>query len=226
MKKDNNEKCAKIIKNLNALGHLIANIEFNYDLLCSLYDHKDKVDDIEFKDIECAFNNFVLTASIIKQHIKSFEKDLDETFIKTKKYQKVKAGLFENEWHLILLGLRNYIQHVFHVKISFGYGFSSNPDDQELFITNFTLIKHKDLHTNKPENIAFNNYFKHCFALPIMPFTTENMYLIDRFYEQYDKVIHEHYKSMLAKYDNVEDIDQYAMDMHNIYFSNLNSFKD
>lgn len=226
MTKQKSEKCAKIIKNLNALGHLITNIKFNYGILCSVYEQKDKIDDVEYKDFECALNNFILTASIVKQHIKSFEKDLDETFIKTKKYQKVKTALFDNEWHLILLGLRNYIQHVFHIKISFGNALSESPDEEDLFITNFTLIKHKELHTNKPENIALNNYFKYCFALPIMPFATENMCLIDRFYKQYDKVVHEHYKSILAKYNSVKDVDQYAMDMHDIYFANLNSFKD
>ena len=69
MKKDNNEKCAKIIKNLNALGHLITNIKFNYGILCSVYEHKDEIEDIEFKDFECALNNFCTFFVVVFFHL-------------------------------------------------------------------------------------------------------------------------------------------------------------
>ena len=226
METNSNIKCAKIIKGLNALSHLMTNIRYNYFTLESIYKVRKRIKDIEYKQVECAFNNFILSASILKQHIKSFEKNLDEKYLKSKKYTTTVKSLFDNEWHLILLGLRNYLQHVFHFKICFGNLLSDDGKEEDLFIANYTLLKHSDLHKNKPENIAMQRYFKYCFALPIMDFATENMFLIEDFYHKYDKIIHEHYKSILTKYNNVKDVDQYAMDMHDIYYSNLSSFND
>lgn len=220
-----NFQCAKIIKGLNALSHLMTNIRYNYFALDSIYKVREKIEDIEYKEVECAFNNFILTSSILKQYIKSFEKDLDTNYIKSKKYKKTVDSLFNNEWYLILLGMRNYLQHVFHFKIGSGNLFSDG-GEEDLLIANYTLLKYDELHPNKPENIAFQRYFKYFFALPIMDFATENILLIEKFYHDYDKIIHEHYKAMLAKYDKVKDVDQYAMDMHEIYLENINSFND
>ena len=222
--KDSNIQCAKIIKGLNALSHLITNVRYNYFALESIYNKRKKIKDVEYKQVECAFNIFILTASIIKQYIKSFEKNLDIKYIKSKKYTKTKDLLFGNEWHLILLGLRNYLQHVFHFKISFGNIMSDARNNEDLFILSFTLLDYYKLHPNKPENIAMQRYFKYYMALPIMDFATGNMLLIEKFYHYYDKIIHEHYKAMLAKYDKVKDVDQYAMDMHEIYLENIDSF--
>lgn len=221
---DSNIQCAKIIKGLNALSHLVANVRYNYFTLESIYKKRKKIKDIEYKQVECAFNNFILTASIIKQYISSFEKNLEIKYLKSKKYTKIKDSLFSNEWHLILLGLRNYLQHVFHFKIGFGNIMSDDRNNEDLFILNFTLLDYDKLHPNKPENIAMQRYFKYYMALPIMDFATENMLLIENFYHYYDKIIHEHYKAMLARYDKVKDVDQYAMDMHEIYLKNINSF--
>ena len=127
---------------------------------------------------------------------------------------------------MILLGLRNYLQHVFHFKIGFGNILSDDESDEDLFILSYTLLDYDKLHSNKPENIAMQRYFKYCMALPIMDFAADNMYLIEKFYQNYNKIINEHYRSMLAKYDKVKDVDQYAMDMHDIYYSNLNSFNN
>ena len=222
--KNNNVKCAKIIKNLNSLSHLIKNIEFNYNIFCSAYYHRESYKDMEYKDVECALNNFILTASILKQHIKSFEKDIDITFIKTKKYQKVMSILFDNEQYLILLGLRNYLQHLFHIKICLGNSICENSDQEDLYITNYTLLKHQDLHLNKPENIALKNFFGKHIGLSIILFVLENMDLIDKFYKRYDKVIHEHYNSILSKYNKEKDVDQYALDLGCIYRENISSF--
>ena len=101
---------------------------------------------------------------------------------------------------------------------------SDDRNNEDLFILNFTLLDYDKLHPNKPENIAMQRYFKYYMALPIMDFATENMLLIENFYHYYDKIIHEHYKAMLARYDKVKDVDQYAMDMHEIYLKNINSF--
>ena len=221
---NSNIQCAKIIKGLNALSHLMTNIRYNYFTLESIYNKRKKIKDIEYKQVECAFNNFILTASIIKQYINSFEKNLDTKYIKSKKYIKTKNFLFSNEWHLILLGLRNYLQHVFHFKIGLGNLMSDVKNNEDLFILSFTLLNYDKLHPNKPENIAMQRYFKYCMALPIMDFATENMILIEDFYHKYDKIIHEHYNASLAKYDELKDVDQYAMDMHEIYLENLNSF--
>lgn len=226
MKTNSNIKCAKIIKGLDALSHLMTNIRYNYLALESIYKARKRIKDIEYKQVECAFNNFILSASTLKQHIKSFEKILDEKYLKSKKYTTTVNSLFNDEMYLILLGLRNYLQHVFHFKICFGNLFSDNGKDEDLFIVNYTLLKYDELHKNKPENVAMQRYFKYCFALPIMDFATQNMFLMEDFYQKYDKIIHEHYKSILTKYDDVKDIDQYAMDMHKIYNDNLNSFND
>ena len=83
-----NFQCAKIIKGLNALSHLMTNIRYNYFALDSIYKVREKIEDIEYKEVECAFNNFILTSSILKQYLKSFEKDLDTNYIKSKKYKK------------------------------------------------------------------------------------------------------------------------------------------
>lgn len=219
-------KPAKIIKGLDALCHLMTNIRYNYLSLESIYKARKRIKDIEYKQVECAFNNFILSASILKQHIKSFEKNLDEKYLNSKKYITTVNSLFKDEWYLILLGLRNYLQHVFHFKICFGNLLSNDGEEEDLYIVNYTLLKYDDLHRNKPENIAMQRYFKYFFALPIMDFAAQNMFLIEKFYEKYDKIIHEHYKSILTKYNDVKDIDQYAMDMHKIYYSNLNSFND
>lgn len=222
--KDNsNKKTAKIIKGLNALSHLMENIRYNYFALEIAYSKKDDTDGIEYKDVECCFNNFILTASILKQYIKSFEKYLDKKYIRSKKYTIAVNSLLNNELHLILLGMRNYLQHIFHFKIGAG-NLLGNTDIEDLFISSFTLLKYNELHQNKPENIAFQNYFKHCLFLPVMDFATENMFLIEKFYQKYDKIIHEHYKNKLRNYDKDNNIDQYAMDMHKIYFENLKSF--
>ena len=74
MKKDNNEKCAKIIKNLNALGHLITNIKFNYGILCSVYEHKDEIEDIEFKDIEK-----IIEVNKIKRLVREQNQEINDT---------------------------------------------------------------------------------------------------------------------------------------------------
>ncbi len=224
IKKDNsNIKIAKIIKGLNALSHLMENIRYNYFALEMAYNEKDNTDDVEYKQVECCFNNFILTAAILKQHIKSFKKSLDTKYTQSKKYIMTVNSLLNNEWHLILLGMRNYLQHIFHFKIGVGNLFEDN-DKEDLFIANYTLLKYDELHPNKPENIAFQNYFKYCLFLPVMDFATENMFLIEKFYRKYDKIIHEHYKSKLNNYDKDKNIDQYAIDMHEIYFDNLNHF--
>lgn len=222
MNNKNKFKYAKIIKNMDSLRNLVYNIRFNYSVLLSTYEKRHKIKDIEYKQISCLLNNFILTSSIIKQYILSYEKDLSSAFIKTKKYIKTINFLFEDEWYLILLGLRNYLQHIFELKLGFG-NLMSESNEEDLFIASFTLIKHEDAHKTK-ENIAMYNYFK-CFTfLPIMDFASVIMELIDNFYEKYNKIIHSHYKSALAKYSNT-DIDQYAMDMHEIYYNNINSFK-
>ena len=222
-----NEQCAKILKNINALNNLMSNISYNYGVLLSMYNIKEKFsDDIEYTPISCALNNFILMSSILKQHIKSFENDLDDSLLKSKKYNKVKTDLFENEFHLIMLGLRNYLQHIFQLKLGFGNLLSEDGEEEDLFILGFTLIKHESLHQNKRENIAVREYFKHCYALPIIPFAAENIFLMDRFHKKYVKVINDHYKSALAKYDENQEIDQYAMDMHDIYLNNLYSWRE
>ena len=227
MNLNSNEKCARIIKNLNALDNLMSYINYNYDVLTTLYETREEnIDDVEYTNISCALNNFILTSSILKQHIKSFEKDLDESFLKTKKYKKIKTELFENEWYLILLGLRNYLQHIFQLKLGFGNLLSEDGEGEDLFILGFTLIHHEDLHQNKRENVAVQEFFKYCYALPIMPFADENMILMDMFHKQYDKLIHEHYKAEFEKYHENQEVDQYAMDMHDIYLNNLYSFRD
>lgn len=226
MANDKYIKCARIIKGLNALNHLVVNIRFNYNILLSIYNQRKKIKDIEYKNVECAFNNFILVSSIIKQYIKAYERELDSSFLKTKKYVKNKAYLFENEWYLILLGLRNYLQHVFHFKICFGNFLSNKEEDDDLFIANYTLLNHEDLHKNKPENIAMLRYFKYCWALPIMDFSTNILLLIENFQIKYNKTIHEHYNSLLSKYDNDKNNDQYATNLHDIYLNNINSFKN
>ena len=65
MTNDNYIKCARIIKGLNALNHLVVNIRFNYNILLSIYNQRKKIKDIEYKNVECAFNNFILVSSII-----------------------------------------------------------------------------------------------------------------------------------------------------------------
>lgn len=222
MKTEETYKIARIIKNLNAFDHLMQNIRFNYNILVGCYAMKDEVDDVEYKDVECAFNNFVLISSIVKQHIKSFEKDLDIKFLKTKKYCNVVNYLFNDKLYLIFLGLRNYLQHVFHFKISFG---NMGGDEEELFISNFTLLKIDDM-KKRTENQAMQRFFKHCWSLPIMDFSLCIMDLIENFYKKYQKVIKDHYKSKLNKYDKSSDIDQYAMDMHDIYFENLTNINN
>lgn len=207
---------------MDSLRNLVDNIRFNYGFLLSAYKKRHKIKDMEYKQISCLLNNFILTSSIIKQYILSYEKDLNPSLIKTKKYKKAINFLFENEWYLILLGLRNYLQHIFGLKLCIGNIMSEN-DEEDLFIASFTLIKHEDAHKTR-ENIAMYNYFKNIPFLPIMDFASIVMELIDNFYEKYDKVIHSHYKSALEKYSNT-DIDQYAMDMHQIYYNNINSFK-
>lgn len=222
MDNKNKFRCAKIIKNMDSLRNLVNNIRFNYGFLLSAYEKRHKIKDMEYKQISCLLNNFILSSSIIKQYIISYEKDISPTFIKTKKYKKTINFLFEDEWYLILLGLRNYLQHIFGLKLCIGNIMSEN-NEEDLFIASFTLIKHEDAHKTK-ENISMYNYFKRFSFLPIMDFTSNIMELIDNFYEKYDKVIHSHYKSALEKYSNT-DIDQYAMDMHQIYYNNINSFK-
>lgn len=212
-------ECANIIKGLNALEHLINNIRHNYVVLESIYNEREKIVDIEYKPIEFAFNNFILIASILKQHIKSFEKNLDTTFKNSKKYQGIYKFLFTNEWHLILLGMRNYLQHVFHIDLSFGS--DGDTDQEDLFISGYTLLNCNELHPNKPENKSLLTYFKHCIALPIMPFAAENMYLMEMFYKKYNNLIYEHYKAKLEHYDKEKDHDQYAEDLRDIYLSNL-----
>ncbi len=219
---EENYKIARIIKNLNAFGHLMQNIRFNFGILASLNTLKDKTNDAEYKDVECAFNNFILISSIVKQHILSFEKDLDSKFIQTKKYQKVKNYLFNDFFYLVLLGLRNYLQHVFHFKISFG---NIDGSKEELLISSFTLLKIDKLKKNK-ENNEMQKWFKRCLALPIMDFSFCNMDLIENFYKKYKKTIQEHYKSKLEKDDYKKNIDQYAMDMHDIYFENLTNINN
>lgn len=189
MNTESNEKCAKILKNTNALDNLMSYIHYNYTVLASLYEVREEImDDAEYTHISCALYNFILTSSILKQHIKSFEKDLDDSFLKTKRYRKIKTDLLENEWYLILLGLRNYLQHIFQLKLGFG-NLLSDDGEEDLFILGFTLIKHEELHQNKIENIAMHEYFRNCYALPIMPFATENMFLMDKFHKQYDKAV-------------------------------------
>lgn len=218
-----NIQCAKIIKGLDALKHLVINVKYNYFSLKTIYNMRKKIKDIEYKQIECAFNNFILTASIIKQYIKSFEKLLDSKYLNSKKYSKTINMLFNNEFYLILLGMRNYLQHIFHFKIGIGNLGNNNEDD--LYIAGFTLLKHEELHRDKPENIAFKKFFENYFILPIMDFASENMCLINIFYNKYNNIIHDHYKSIFAKYQNNSNVDQYALDMHELYFNNINSFK-
>lgn len=130
--------------------------------------------------------------------------------------------LFANEWYLILLGLRNYLQHIFELKLCIG-NIMNEGNEEDLYIASFTLIKHEDAHKTR-ENIEMFNYFKYNLFLPIMDFASVIMELIDNFYEKYDKIIHSHYKSALEKYSNT-DVDKYAMDMHKMYYNNINSFK-
>ena len=76
MNNKNKFKYAKIIKNMDSLRNLIYNIRFNYNVLLSAYEKRHKIKDIEYKQISCLLNNFILTSSIIKQYILSYEKDL------------------------------------------------------------------------------------------------------------------------------------------------------
>lgn len=216
--------CAKIIKGLNALEHLINNIRHNYLILESIYNKREKIDDAEYKPVEFAFNNFILIASILKQHIKSFEKNLDTYFKNSKKYQKVYEFLFTNEWHLILLGMRNYLQHVFHIHLCFGS--DGDTDNEDLYISGHTLLMCNELHPNKPENKSLLTYFKYFIALSIMPFADENMCLIEMFYKKYTNIIYEHYKSKLKHYSKEKDRDQYAEDLSDIYLDNMDFLID
>lgn len=64
METNSNIKCAKIIKGLNALSHLMTNIRYNYFTLESIYKVRKRIKDIEYKQVECAFNNFILSFHI------------------------------------------------------------------------------------------------------------------------------------------------------------------
>lgn len=222
MKETTNEKIAKIIKNLDALSHLFNNISYNYLIFYKLYQRRAKDKDMEFKRIEFAFNNFILVSSILREYIKSFEKDFTGNFTKTKIYNKTKDILLKDESYLMLLGLRNYLQHVFHFQLAFGNLLSKEDD---LFLSKIFMLKHKDLHTKKLENQVLNNFFKDNMVLPIMFFSDKVMYCMIKFYDKFQKIIHSHYKKQFEKYNSCTD-DNYAFDMHNIYLNNLQEFNE
>jgi hypothetical protein len=230
MEKENlSQNGALIAKNLRSLEGLSKLISFDYDSFMTYYDDYSKGKTELFHVFEegltnmdlitYLFQNFILVASILKHHVIQFEKDIDSIdFSASAKYKEIKNYLLENEHYLILLGLRNYFQHLFGLQLGFG---EIGDLGEHLFIPSFTLLKFDKLNNNK-ENKALIDFFKNnLMGLHIAGFALECMEIINVFFKEYDKFISSYFKKEIEEYEESMDKSKTDLDMHNIYFDNL-----